>query len=300
MKAQYERDAAIKRAGFVAETEQARARAAQAGPLAEAQTKQQVIQQQTALALHEAELAAQRLEAEVRRPADAEAYRKRTIAEADRDREQFAAEAEAFRKRTIAEADRDQVRLATDADAYRQTTMAEAERQQAGLAADAEAYRQTTTAAADAQAVLVRAEAAANAERATAQADADANTARANSLRQGNQELIAAERIVESLPTLVEAAARGLAGSNLTILNGTQGVNDVVAGLVGQGLTVLNTLRKATALTVSTGSGTDALPSANGSSEDAASNGLSRLAESSEPAERGSAASSAYPALDAA
>ncbi|HEY6792135.1 MAG TPA: SPFH domain-containing protein [Trebonia sp.] len=273
MKAQYERDSAIKRAGFVAETEEARARAAQAGPLAEAQTKQQVIQQQTALALHEAELAAQRLEAEVRRPADAEAYRKRTIAEADRDREQFAAEAEAYRKRTIAEADRDQVRLATDADAYRQTTMAEAERQQARLAADAEAYRQTTTAAAEAQAVLVRAEAAANAERATAQADADANTARANSLRQGNQELIAAERIVESLPTLVEAAASGLAGANLTVLNGTQGVNDVVAGLVGQGLTVLGTLRKATALKVSTGLGTEVSPSANGSSEDATSNG---------------------------
>jgi flotillin len=239
MKAQYERDVAIKRAGFVAETEEARARAAQAGPLAEAQGKQQVIQQQTALAQREAELAAQRLEAEVRRPADAEAYRKRTIAEADRDREQFAAEAEAFRKRTIAEA----------------------ERQQARLAADAEAYRQTTTATADAQAILVRAEAAANAERATAQADADANTARADSLRQGNQELIAAERIVESLPAMVEAAARGLAGANLTVLNGTQGVNDVVAGLVGQGLTVLGTLRKATALT------------ANGSSEDATSNG---------------------------
>ncbi|HUN30892.1 MAG TPA: SPFH domain-containing protein [Trebonia sp.] len=222
-KSQYERDAAIKRAGFVAETEEAKARAAQSGPLAEAQAKQQVIQQQTALAQHEAELAAQRLEAEVRRPADAEAYRKRTIAEADRDRERFVTEAEAFRKRTIAEADRDQARLAADADAY----------------------RQTTTAQADAQATLVRAEAAANAERATAQAEADANTARAESLRAGNQELIAAERIVESLPAIVEAAARSLSGANLTVLNGTQGVNDVVAGLVGQGLTILDTLRKA-------------------------------------------------------
>jgi hypothetical protein len=41
--------------------------------------------------------------------------------------------------------------------------------------------------------------------------------------------------LVEILPALVEAAARGLAESNLTILNGTQGVNEVVAGLVGQG-----------------------------------------------------------------
>ena len=138
MKAQFERDTAIKRAGFLAETDEAQARAAQAGPLAEA-------------------------------------YRKRTLAEADRDQSRFAAEASAFSKRTIAEA--------------------------------------------------------------------EANTAGAASLREGNQELIAANRLVEVLPALVDAAARGLAGSNLTILNGTQGVNEVVAGLVGQGLSILDALK---------------------------------------------------------
>src|SRR6195256_956318 len=50
MKAQFERDTAIKRAGFLAETDQAQAVASQAGPLAQAQAAQQVIQQQTALA----------------------------------------------------------------------------------------------------------------------------------------------------------------------------------------------------------------------------------------------------------
>src|ERR1700722_1004383 len=138
MKAQYERDMAIKQAGYRAETEQARARAAQAGPLTEAQASQEVIAQQTALAQRQAELAAQRLEAEVRRPADAEAYRKRTIAEAEAD-----------------------------------------------------------------------------AERARAGGQAAANRARAESLRQGNQELIAADRLMENLPAIVEAAARGLAGANL-------------------------------------------------------------------------------------
>jgi len=183
MKAQFERDMAIKRAGFLAETEEANARAAQAGPLAEAQASQQVIQHQTALAQRQAELAAQRLEAEVRRPADAEAYRKRTLAEAERDQARFAAEAEAFSKRAIAEA------------------------------------------------------------------EAEANKVRAASLREGNQELIAADRIVEILPAMVEAAARGLAESNLTILNGTQGVNEVVAGLVGQGLSIFDTLKKAAPVT---------------------------------------------------
>jgi flotillin len=183
MKAQFERDTAIKRAGFVAETDQAQAVAAQSGPLAQAQAAQQVIQQQTALAQRQAELAAQRLEAEVRRPADAEAYRTRTLAEAERDQVRFAAEAEAYRIRALAEA-------------------------------EAEAIR-----------------------------------ARAGSLREGNQELIAADHLVEMLPALVDAAARGLADSNLTVLNGTQGVNEVITGLVSQGLSILDTLKKPTVVT---------------------------------------------------
>jgi uncharacterized membrane protein YqiK len=225
MKAQYERDMQIKQAGYRAETEQARARAAQAGPLSEAQASQEVIAQQTALAQRQAELAAQRLEAEVRRPADAEAYRKRTIAEADRDQSRFATEAEAFRKRTMAEADRDQARLA----------------------ADAEAYRQQTLAAAQAQSVQVKADADAHAERSLAAGQADANRARADSLRQGNQELIAADRLMENLPAIVESAARGLADANLTVLNGTQGLNEVVAGLIGQGMSILDLVKKASA-----------------------------------------------------
>ncbi|MGQ4512893.1 SPFH domain-containing protein [Streptomyces sp. DW26H14] len=180
LKAAYERDTAIKRAGFQAETEQAASRASQAGPLAEAEASHEVIEAQTALAERQARLAAQRLEAEVRRPADAEAYRQRTLAEANRDR----AKAEA----------------------------------------DGKAY----------------------AARALAQAEADANAARAESLKNGNQELIAANRVVEVLPELAEAASRGLQGSNLTVLNGTDGLNEMVAGLVSQGMAILNTLRAGT------------------------------------------------------
>lgn len=225
MKAQYERDTEIKKAGFSAETERAKAQAAQAGPLAEARASQEVIEQQTALAQRQADLAAQRLEAEVRRPADAEAYRKRAIAEADRDQAKLAAEAEAYRQRALAEASRDQARFAADAEAYRNTTLAEAE----------------------SQAARVRADATAHAERATAEGEADANKARAASLREGNQELIAASRIIEQLPELVEAASHGIAGSNLTVLNGAAGVNEMIAGLVGQGLAVLDLLRTSTA-----------------------------------------------------
>jgi flotillin len=192
LKYQYARDTAIKQAGFQAETEQANAVASQAGPLAQAKASQDVIEQQTALAQRQAELAAQRLEAEVRRPADAEAYRQRTLAEAQRDQAKFNAEGDAFRRTALA---------------------------------DAEAY----------------------AERTIAEAQAGANQARAVSLREGNQELIAANRIIESLPSIVEAAARGIQGSNLTILNGSAGVNQVVTELVGQGMSILDTLRRSTA-----------------------------------------------------
>jgi uncharacterized membrane protein YqiK len=95
--------------------------------------------------------------------------------------------------------------------------------------------------------VRVQAEAEAFSQRTTAQAQADANRAQAASLAEGNQELIAANRVVEALPALAAAAAEGIAGSNLTILNGAEGVSQVVAGLVGQGLTILDTLKNATA-----------------------------------------------------
>ncbi len=227
MKAQYERDLRIKQSGFLAETEEANARAAQAGPLAEARASQEVIEQQTALAQRRADLAAQRLEAEVRRPADAEAYKQRTLAEAERDHAKFTAEGLAYKQRTLAEAERDQAKFS----------------------AEGEAFRRTTLAAAEAEAVRVQAEAEAFSQRTTAQAQADANRAQAASLAAGNQELIAANRVVEALPALAAAAAEGIAGSNLTILNGAEGVSQVVAGLIGQGLTILDTLKNATAAT---------------------------------------------------
>ncbi|MFE9312215.1 SPFH domain-containing protein [Streptomyces sp. NPDC088353] len=182
LKAEYERDTAIKRAGFLAETEQSNARAAQAGPLAQARATQEVTEEQTALARRQAELAAQRLEAEVRRPADAEAYRQRTLAEAHRDQAKFEADGAAYTERTIA------------------------------------------------------------------QAQADANNARAASLRDGNQELIAANRVVENLPVLADAAARGLSGATLTVLNGATGVSEVASGIVGQGMAILDALRRSTTM----------------------------------------------------
>jgi flotillin len=136
--------------------------------------------------------------------------------------------------------------LGNNACGLQEAALAEADRDQAKLEAEAEAYRNTTLADAEAQAARVRADATAHAERSTAEGRADANKALAESLRQGNQELIAASRIIEQLPELVNAASRGIASSNLTVLNGAAGVNEMLAGLIGQGLAVLDLLRTST------------------------------------------------------
>lgn len=233
---QYVRDTEIKQAGFTAETEQAKARAAQAGPLAEAQASQEVIEQQTALAEREAQLTEKRLESEVRRPADAEAYKTRTLADADRDKVKAETEAEAFRLRAIAEANRDTVNFNTEAEARRRKTLAEAEGQAAKVQA-----------AGSAEAKKHEADGDAYAERTVAAAQAQAIDVRAKALSDGNQALIAANKLIDALPALVEAAAKGIAGSNLTVLNGTEGVNELVAGVVSQGLTIYDALRRSVA-----------------------------------------------------
>jgi regulator of protease activity HflC (stomatin/prohibitin superfamily) len=105
LKATYERDLEFKRAGYLAEAEKVKAEAAQAGPLTEARAAQEVAEQQMVLARRQAELTAVRLEAEVRQAADAEAYRRRVLGEADRDQAKLAAEAEAYRMITVAQAE---------------------------------------------------------------------------------------------------------------------------------------------------------------------------------------------------
>jgi uncharacterized protein YjcR len=100
---------------------------AQAGPLAEAKAQQDVIAEQTALAERQAAVTDKKLESEVRRPADAEAYKQRTLAEAARDATKHNTEGEAFRQRAMAEANRDTTLLTMEAEATRRRQLAEAE-----------------------------------------------------------------------------------------------------------------------------------------------------------------------------
>jgi uncharacterized membrane protein YqiK len=152
--AEYERDTAVTRAGYQAETQAAEQKASQAGPLAQAQAQQEVIDEQTRLAQRQAELRQQQLVSEVVRPAEAEAERVRILARADAERTQIQAAAAASSNR-----------VALD------------------------------------------------------------------------------QLLIEQLPLIVEKAAGGLANANVTLLNGSDGLSEVVSGLVGQGLAIFDTLR---------------------------------------------------------
>ena len=235
LRAEYMRDTEIKQAGFSAEVQEANARAAQAGPLAEARASQEVIEQQTALAERAAQLTEKQLESQVRRPGRrrglpaADAWPRPTATRSSsRPRPRRSSSAR------LAEANRDTTKLNVEAEANRRRAIADAE---------ADATKSQAIGAAEAH--KSQADAEAYAQRAVASAEAEAINVRADALTDGNQALIAANKLIEILPQLVEAAAKGIAGSNLTVLSGTDGVNQAVAGMVGQGLSIYETLRNA-------------------------------------------------------
>lgn len=51
------------------------------------------------------------------------------------------------------------------------------------------------------------------------------------------------QRIIDQLPQLVAAAAAGLQGSQLTVFNGAAGVSELMSQLIGQGASILDTVR---------------------------------------------------------
>jgi flotillin len=94
----------LKNAEIKAETDEAQAQAAAAGPLREAARNREVIQEQELVAEREAALRDRQLDTEVRKPADAERYRIEQEAEARKNSAIFDAEAEKARRARMAEA----------------------------------------------------------------------------------------------------------------------------------------------------------------------------------------------------
>nr|MBA2624320.1 flotillin family protein [Acidimicrobiia bacterium] len=129
LKAEAVRASSVKQAGYQAEIDRAAADARQAGPLSEATAKQQVVVQETRVAELEAQREEQRLQATIRKPADAHAYEQTTLAKAERDARISAAEAHAkeVELQAVANSQRVKVEAGADAERVRLAAGAEAE-----------------------------------------------------------------------------------------------------------------------------------------------------------------------------
>ncbi|MFL6139766.1 MAG: SPFH domain-containing protein [Frankiaceae bacterium] len=83
----------------------------------------------------------------------------------------------------------------------------------------------------------------AEAERIRTLAQAEADRTKLSAQAAAAEGRIALDQaIIQQLPEMIKATAAGLAGANLTVLNGTDGLNEAVAALAGQGLAILRTI----------------------------------------------------------
>jgi flotillin len=189
-----QRDVALRRAETETQTAAAEARAAQAGPLAEAEATQEVTRKQTELAQLEAARTEQELVATTVRPAEAEAAAQIRRAEGDK-----------LARIAAAQADAERVKLAGEAQARVVEVTAEATAKQTTLEGTAEAGIVLSKGEAEAKALALRAEA----------------------YRQFNEAAII-QTVLSMLPDIVRAAAEPMGNiDSLTVLS-NDGASDLV------------------------------------------------------------------------
>jgi flotillin len=221
--AQSQRDTNIKKAGFQAEVDKATQEANQQGPLAQAQAQQAVVTEETQVAELQAKQKEQQLQVEVRKPADAEAYKQTTLATAARDARISQAEAEA-----------QEMKLRADAAATQTKLQAEAQAEAIKVQAAAQADATRLTGQAEADAIRAKGLADADAVKARMEAEAAGIERRAAAMSQ-NQEAVIAQQIAEKLPEIVRAAASPFEHvGQFTVLNGAQGVTGALAEIIQQ------------------------------------------------------------------
>jgi flotillin len=232
LKAAARRDSQIKQAGYQAEIDRAAAEAHQSGPLAEATARQQVVVQETRVAELEGNREEQRLQATVRKPADARAYEQTTLARAQRDARISGAEAE-----------RQEVELQAAANAQRVRLEAQAESERVRLEATARAEAAKQIGEGEAAATSANGRAEADAARARGLAEADAIKARADALAE-NQDAVIGQQLAENWPAIVEAAAKPFGAiDQMIVLNGAQGLSEALAQALSQGVAGLQLAR---------------------------------------------------------
>jgi uncharacterized membrane protein YqiK len=239
--AQYERDTVIAQAGFKAEQaaaqSQADAEAAKAQQAALANQASYTAETEAAQAKAAQRAAQARLEAEA--------------AQAKVQAQTEAARAEAARVAAQAK----QNALAAQAEYEARTNAAQAKAAQAGPLAAAVAQQQVIdeqTKAAQKRAELREQElvaevvkpAQADAEKVQILAQAEAKKTELAAQAMATSNRVALDQLlIQQLPEMVRAAASGLQGAKLTILNGTEGVGDVTQGMVSTGIALFSTIK---------------------------------------------------------
>jgi uncharacterized membrane protein YqiK len=138
-----------------------------------------------------------------------------------------------------------EIRKPADARAYEQVTLAQAERQERIAHAEAAAAEIRLKAEQQAEATRVIGEAQADATRMKGLAKGDAIKARAVALAE-NQEAVIAQQLAEKWPEIVDAGAKVFGNvDNMVVLNGADGLEDMLAKaltLGGTGLGLARTL----------------------------------------------------------
>ncbi|MEU1879176.1 SPFH domain-containing protein [Streptosporangium sp. NPDC020072] len=247
------RDAQIKQAAYQAEIDEAQAKSRQAGPLSEASARQEVVVQETRAAELEAQLSEQRLQSQVRKPADAKAYETVTLSQAERDARIARAEAEARET---------ELRAAAQASQVKQAAAAEAESVRLRGLASAEATKATGLASADAAKAKGLAEA--EAAKAKGLAEAEAIRARSQALAE-NQEAVIAQQLAENWPQIVEAGAKAFGNvDHMVVLNGAQGIEEMLAKALTLGGTGLGLARSLLNMNSAPAAAPVPIPEANG------------------------------------
>lgn len=186
------------------------------------------------------------------RPHNAAIQRDAQIAQAEADR--AAAEAEQQAARQQAEYTRQT--MVVQAEYKAEVDRAQAQAAQAGPLADANAQHEVITAQtelAERRAQLRQQElvaevirpADAEAERVRILAQAEAEKMRIQAEAAASHDRVALDRmLIDQLPQIVHEAAKGMADANINILNGADGMGELAAGLVGQGLAILDSVKK--------------------------------------------------------
>ncbi|MER8004443.1 MULTISPECIES: flotillin family protein [unclassified Streptomyces] len=123
--------------------------------------------------------------------------------------------------------------------------LAQAHAQQEVLAAQTElAQRQAELRQQQLVAEIVK-PAEAEAERIKLLAKAEADRMKIQAEAAASYDRVALDRmLIDQLPQIVKEAAGGLAGANVNVLNGADGLGEIAAGLVSQGLTILDSVRQ--------------------------------------------------------